>query len=435
MSLQLLNYLYFLVITFFGIKFLYSTGNLVRHPLNRTQQMLLDGPEMFWVLTFSTGLLAFSAEGIGVDLKALRLFVLEMLCVLGLIITRHRPVWSVAMFLYSIYLIWITIGCAFSPSLIFGFRVILKYLYPFVLCLFASATVRHEEVYLKASLGSLIVAIISLIFSFAPGLHLLVPGVFWYAAGKAINYISIMVFCLSLFCFTNDKRKFFFLTILFLLPCFIWLLRTSIMGSIVAVSAFSFIKYRFRSLPIIVSIIFTGVVAVFSIPSLRNKMFKTEYQHLTIEQFQEGKVTMEKVETNAREAMWNHLEKRFYEGHEIKGSGTGAVQHYMYSNYVFGGLMVPHSDFVQQRCDNGLIGLFLYGAVALLIFLHCLRVYHNTDNVSIQMCAITAGAAMAGVYVTLYSDNVVNYSMATLSMPFGFYGMMLGLLQMDKEKE
>jgi hypothetical protein len=39
---------------------------------------------------------------------------------------------------------------------------------------------------------------------------------------------------------------------------------------------------------------------------------------------------------------------------------------------------------------------------------------------------------MAGVFVTLYSDNVVNYSMATLSMPLGFYGMMLGLLQAEK---
>jgi len=433
--MQLLNYIYFLVITLLGIKFLYSSGIVVRHPLDHTQQILLDGPEMFWVLTFATSLLAFSADGLVVDLMALRLFVLEVLCFIGIIVVRHRPIWSMAIWGYVIYLMWIVIGCSYSPSPVFGFRVFLKYLYPFVLCLFASAAVRHEEVFLKASLGTLLVATVSLVFSFVPGFHYLVPGVFWYTTAKAINYISMMVLCLTLFFFTTDKLKFLVCTILFLLPCFIWVLRTSIMGSLVAISAFFFIKYRVRSLPIIFIIFVAGVVAVFSIPSLRNKMFKIEYQHLTIEQFQEGKVTMEKVETNAREAMWNQLEKRFYEGHEIKGSGTGAVQHYMYSNYVFGGLTVPHSDFVQQRCDNGIIGLFLYGAVALLIFLHCLKIYHNTENVSIQMCAITAGATMAGVYVTLYSDNVVNYSMATLSMPFGFYGMMLGLLQEIKEKE
>jgi hypothetical protein len=40
-----------------------------------------------------------------------------------------------------------------------------------------------------------------------------------------------------------------------------------------------------------------------------------------------------------------------------------------------------------------------------------------------------------GVFVTLYSENTVNYSMATLSMPFGFYGMMLGLIKGEQEKD
>ena len=34
---------------------------VMTNPLNREQKMVMDGPEMFWVLTFSTGLLAFSA--------------------------------------------------------------------------------------------------------------------------------------------------------------------------------------------------------------------------------------------------------------------------------------------------------------------------------------------------------------------------------------
>ena len=33
----------------------------------------------------------------------------------------------------------------------------------------------------------------------------------------------------------------------------------------------------------------------------------------------------------------------------------------------------------------------------------------------------------------MYSDNVVNYSMCTLAYPFGFYGMMLGLLKGEKK--
>ena len=199
------------------------------------------------------------------------------------------------------------------------------------------------------------------------------------------------------------------------------------MGSLVAMMAFYFIKYRMRSLPIIVGIVIAGVMAVFFIPSLHQKMFKDNSSN--IEQFKSGNLNMDDVNTNARAAMWEYLENKFYQGHEITGSGTGSVQQYMYNNFIFGGLTVPHSDFVQMRCDNGLISLILYAIIALLVFYDCFKTYHITNNTGIKICSLVAGASIMGVFVTLYSDNVVNYSMATLSMPFGFYGMMLGLKQ------
>ena len=36
---------------------------------------------------------------------------------------------------------------------------------------------------------------------------------------------------------------------------------------------------------------------------------------------------------------------------------------------------------------------------------------------------------MLGVTLTMYSDNTVSFSMATLGFPWGFYGMALGLLK------
>lgn len=425
--MYLLNYIYFLIITYFGIKFLYSGGEIVKSPFDKTVQMRLSGPEMFWCLTFSTGLLAFSAPA-GLDLMAIRLMVLEILCFLGLFVAKNNPIWSYPLVIYVIYLIWIAIGCFYSQAFFFGFRVILKYLYPLLLCLFASTVVRDKEVFIKSSMWARFVALISIIFAFVPFIGSLVPGVFWYGTARAINYISIMILSLGLFYFTNEKKKNLIYSIIFLLPCFIWVFRTSIMGSFIAIMAFYFIKYRVKSLPIIAGILILGVVAVFTIPSLRNKMFKKEAKGISIENFQAGNVGMDEVNTNAREAMWKHLENRFYNGHEIIGSGTGSVQNYMYNNHVFGGLKVPHSDFVQIKCDNGNLGLILYTLCAFTVFIHCFLVYwKNSDNAVLQLCAIVAGASMAGVFVTLYSDNTVNYSMATLSMPYGFYGMMLGL--------
>lgn len=424
----LLNYLYFLIITFMGYKWLTSSGGTITNPLNKQEQMWLDGPERFWVLTFSTGLLALSAPA-GLDLMAVRLLVLEVFCLIGLLfICKRKPQWTAASVVYAVYILWLIIGLTYSPAPGYGFRVILKYLYPLLIMLFASAAVRDMEVFLKAGLGARMVALIALIVAFIPMLErTLFPGVFWYGTARAINFISICIFSLALFYYTDKKKENLFYAILFILPCFIWVFRTSIMGSLVAIMAFYFIKYRMRSLPIIAGILIAGVMAVFFIPSLHQKMFKDSSTN--IEQFKSGSVSMDDVNTNARAAMWEYLEKKFYKEKEITGSGTGSVQHYMYNNFIFGGLKVPHSDFVQMRCDNGLISLILYAMISLLVFYDCFRTHHTTNHTGIKICSIVAGSSMMGVFVTLYSDNVVNYSMATLSMPFGFYGIMLGLKQ------
>ena len=83
-------------------------------------------------------------------------------------------------------------------------------------------------------------------------------------------------------------------------------------------------------------------------------------------------------------------------------------------------------------CDNGIIGLVLYLLIGISTICHSFLIYNRNPKNIIKISAITAGSTMAGVLLTLYSDNVVNYSMATLSIPFGFYGMMLGLNKMKK---
>lgn len=402
------------------------------NPIDPDTRIALNGPETFWVLTFATGLLSLSGD-LGLDISALRMAVVEVLCIVGLCIAQRRPVWSFPIVIYIVYLLWLFVGLTYGPSFNFGIRVILKYSYPLLICLFASAAVEDIEVWMKSALWARKVALISVIFAFVPFLGIIFP-VFWYATARAINYISMMIFSLALFYYTDEKRKNLLYAVLFILPCFIWVFRTSIMGSLVAIMAFYFIRNRVRSLPIIFGIIISGILAVFFIPSLHDKMFQ-KGSNITLEMFQNGEVSMDNVNTNAREAMWKDLQSRFFEEHELIGSGTGTVQNYMYNNYVFGGLRVAHSDYVQMKCDNGLISLVLFCSIAIVIFLHCFKVYWaNKNDVKLRLVALVAGASIAGVFVTLYSDNTVNFSMATLSMPFGFYGMMLGILRKQREQ-
>lgn len=425
-----LNYIYFLVITMMGVKFLLTKQEIVSHPLNKKKKLLLDGPELFWVLTFSTGLLAFSAPGI-LDLMAIRLMILEVFLLIGLFIVKRKLQWNIAAILYLIYIIWLIIGLSYTASIVYGFRVILKYSYPLLIMLFASAAVRNKEVFIKAGLGARMVAIVSTGISFIPLINYLVPGVFWYGTARSIHYISICIFSLALYYHGGKEKKDLLLCILFIIPCILWVFRTSIMGTTMALATFFFFKYKMKSLPAILGIALLVAIAIFTIPSIKAKMFK-DRNDISIEQLQQGKISKEDINSNARFALWEHLQKHFYNHKKTVGSGTGSVQNYMYSNFVFGGLQVPHNDYIQISCDNGLIGIVLYLLVIGSIIIHCFIEYNKKNSIAIKMCAIVAGSSIAGVALTMYTDNVVNYSMATLSYPFGFYGMMLGLIKGKK---
>lgn len=432
--MQYLNIIYFLILTGLGYRYLLSDGKVLKGTLNPSLSFKYNGVELFWCLTFATGVVALSVN-VGLDLMALRLFVLEIFCLIGMNVAKNKVVLSFPLKIFIAYLIWMVIGLFYSPAPVYGIRTILKYLYPLLLCLFASAAVSDSEVFFKSSKWARIVGCISAIFGIFPFIErLVVPGVIWYDTARAINYISLMTFSLGMFYFTNKKRENLLWSIFFLLPCFIWSYRTSILGSGIAISAFYLIKYRVKALPIIFGVYILAIVAIFTIPSLRNKMFY-DPSKVTMEEFAKGNFDEDNIDTNYRAKMWEVLQNKFYVDHKWTGSGTGIEQWEMYTHSKeYGGLKICHSDFVQQKCDNGLIGLILYGAMVLFIFLDCLKTYHSRFSAPVRLCAIVAGASLLGVYATFYSDNTVNYSMCTLAMPFGFYGMMLGMRRKEKEE-
>jgi hypothetical protein len=426
--MYVLNYIYFIIITLLGLSYLYRKQKRVTSPFDRHQKLLFDGPELFWTLTFSTGLLAFSAPA-GLDLMAIRLMVLEIFCLLGLFLVKRRAITSPAIALYVLYIVWLLIGMFYTPSPFYGFRVILKYLYPFLIMLFASAAVRNEEVFLKAGLGARALAVASIIISFIPHLEwTLFPGVIWSGTARAINYISMCIFSLALFFYMGKNKKDLWLAILFAVPCIVWVFRTSIMGTTLALMMFFFFRYRLKSLPVIACVLLLFVSAVFFIPSVNEKMFNKEGTNIS--QLESGKLSKDDINSNARFEMWEWSLKKFYEKKEMQGSGTGNLQQVFYTSTPFtkNGRGIVHNDYVQILCDNGLIGLVLFLLPAFFAIIHSFKVFVKKNvSLGIKVCAITTGASMMGVLLTMLTDNVINYSMATLSYPFGFYGMMLGL--------
>lgn len=406
---------------------------MVTHPLDKRQHLVFEGPEMFLVLTMATGLLALSTP-IGLDLSAIRLFLLEAFCLIGLFKARHKPIWSGVSVLYLMLLLWMCVGLFYTPSISYGIRVILKFLYALLIILFSSAVVRDGEVFLKASLWARWGAVITIVLVFT-GLHRLFPGTIWYATALAINYIVMCMFSLAMYYYGGRKKRDLWLVLLFIIPCIVWVFRTSIMGTALAFMVFMFFRYKVKSLPFIFGILAIFVVAIFTIPSVKDKMFAGEDK--TLADFQEGRITMDDIDSNGRFAMWKWSFDTYYDGREMIGSGTGNLQRAFYAlEHGIGSIKIVHNDYVQILCDNGLVGMFLFGGAFFFLIVHSFVVFQKRRYPwYIKVCAITAGASAAGVLLTMYTDNVMNYTMATISYPCAFYGMMLGLEKGYKQKQ
>lgn len=413
--------LLFVILSVWQVKILYTPAIAIGNPVRLGKNMLCTGQEALLIALFATGFIGLS------PVLSLRLAFLEILCIIAWFRDRNNPIFSIPLGLFIVFLLWIVIGLFYTPSKLFGVRMILKYIYPFLVALLAAKVVRDGEVFLQAGLWARKVATVGIVLLFIPVVKGFSAPIFWYVAAFITGLIPMVIFSFALADFTEEKRKNRIWGVLLILPCLLAVFRTDIFGTAVALCTFFFVKYRLKSLPIIAAIGVLGLCVMFYVPSVKNKMFKNP-DEVTMTDFLTRNIKEDDIETNMRKFMWEDAASSFYDGHEWIGSGTGRVQTFFYTEATDarrGGQL--HNDFLVLLCDNGLIGLSLFVATYLAILLHCMSLYRKARSPYTRMCALVAGASLIGVCVTMYSDNTLAYSMVTLSYPWGFYGMALGL--------
>lgn len=436
-----INIAIFLVLNAYFFIFMFRYSARIKNPLNSSQFLLIEGTEMFFILLFATGTLSLSSSGggqgvgTGFNLQAIRLLVLEVALLVSMFVGVERPKWGAGTVMYLVYILWLVISLSWCSSINYGVRYILKYLYPLIIMLAASAIVRDEAVFLSACVWARRVAIVSALIGYFPFIANFFGGTFWYATALNLNYVTISVVSFALYYFYGKDKKDLLLGILFVLPCILMTHRSGLLATFVGLAVFMFFKHRWISLPYIAVVLGVGLAIVFYVPAFHDKMFwKDTENELTIADLREGNISEDDIRNNGREALWKMLEAQLYKGHELRGSGIGSCQRVLYENPA--GVKQTHGDYVQMRCDTGQIGFWLYMIVGAVVLVHCFLVSvqgYIPDHV--KCCAMITAGALVGCYAGMYSENVVTYTMASTGYPFALYGMMLGMLSKVKRPE
>lgn len=419
-----LQIIVFILITVWALKYMFSRQEQVTHPFEKSTKIVVSGTQRFFLFTLAVGILQLG------PFSAARLMVSILLVSLAIAYDKKRIVFSAATVLYILFLCWLLVAIAYSPVKFYGLRVFLKYLFPFLILLFASK-ITNSSVFAYKSLRTILKVglwgvVFILILWKIPFINQFAWGLMWWPPA-ILDFLGVPIAIVLAYFTMKVKKKYLFLLPLFLLPCIVGVNRTGLLVVSITIAVFSLIRYNFRSIPylILAGALFFG--AVLYIPAFRDKMFKKQ---LSTEEIIENSETLstDDIDSSGRFAMWEWSLKRYYEGKKLTGSGLGVLQEVFYSSkHPFGRLKVVHNDYVQLLCDTGLIGLVLYASVFCSMVIHSIIVFYSRNRFTIRLLAIVSASSICGVAVSLYTDNAVNYSLMTLTYPFAIYGMMIGL--------
>jgi O-antigen ligase len=404
----------------------YETMGLLRVSSRQRFVLLLLGAAVVQAGAFSSALLL--------------VWIVFMLVVLSKYGARFSE--STLFLVYFFYLIWLLFSLIRTPEPVFGLRMFAKYLFPFLVALVTSSIPINDTFFLKTlkvAFTSLILVSITipLPYLFPIGFitgPLLGPVIWW---GPAIIDSSPFTMALAIVLYKLTKKKIYLYAIgfLFLVPA-ITAVRTGLIGLAVTLLAISFFKYKLRALPIFISVIVVAIATVLYVPDIRDKMFGGTFTSADEVINSLNVLSIDNVDTSGRQALWEWALNSFYKNNELTGSGIGQVQAQLYTgNTPFPELNALHNDYIVILCDAGQIGLFLYLAMKFVFVLLSFRIYNNKKNdESARNSAFIAGTSLCGIMACALTDNVINYSLITLTYPYAFFGFALALKRINNKK-
>lgn len=138
----IISLLAFLIISVLGVKYAHSRKwSFVTSPYNAKQQLRVSARQRFMLFLLALGVVqagSFSAT-------LLLVWIVLLLVLLSKYGTRFSD--SPLFLFYGIYLIWVVFSLVRSPEQGFGFRMLAKYLFPFLVAL-VSASIPITDAFL-----------------------------------------------------------------------------------------------------------------------------------------------------------------------------------------------------------------------------------------------------------------------------------------------
>ena len=268
---------------------------------------------------------------------------------------------------------------------------------------------------------------------FLPWVYNFVMDILSVYAAFADFLVVVFIVPILLYWFTKD-RKYIYCALWMILSTVLQSVRTGMGGMVLVFTFAMYLRYKQRSLP---GIIFAGAVflgVILFVPCVNEKFFGDDAGTVTGEDIVQGNaLSLDNIDMNGREYLWENAKKYCYKGNELKGKGLGSAEYFCkFLMYDDGRESKMHNDYIVLMCDTGNIGVGLlilfYAMVVIKVFAH---VVLRKSAVLVKITGIMALSSMAGIAFCMYFDNVVSNSMQSMIIPYIFLGFFLKALDIE----
>ncbi len=233
------------------------------------------------------------------------------------------------------------------------------------------------------------------------------------------DFFAILIPLPLVMYFATKEKKYLFMAGWLFLSTLLESVRTGIGACVLGLCAFYVAYRKWAAIPHVFMGVVLLIVSLFAIPEVREKMFIVDSDNVTV-----GTVSLDNVEMNGRENMWEMIMDHCYKGHETYGSGCGAALGWLKTEVKDDVMQLIHSDWVQMISESGNVGLglFVFFVIAML-FKILGTIWRGKQSQTVVFAGSITIASFFACFFAMGFDNVVTYAQQGYVLPFIFLGI------------
>jgi len=316
---------------------------------------------------------------------------------------------------HVLFLLFCCAALAWAPSLVYGTRMIAKLASPLlfmVLIMLAVTNLRQlrtmENVILIAAVVMLLLAGAIKVLGLQRGetVGLTVPGI-----GPATFSAYILAAGMLALAGLRDSNKVLKMGLvgLFAVVVILGNTRITIGAMFVGFSLLLIVGLKGFSryfLPL------AGIVALPALfilnPRFRERMFYGEEGGSVDAVINNPLAAIQHIHGSGRFDAWDIILTKFFMPNPLIGSGTGATQHYFYSQ-IGGGIGVIHSEYVRLLSEVGLLGLGLFLVTILVYLTQLINTFRSSSHAETKKYALAGIGGIVAYVIFMATDNAFDY--------------------------